>query len=505
MSAGGTLRTEFATKAEFVLSKTQSAVNLAFPRIGDLPFTTFVSFAAVLFGFTAFTDVLLCIVSARSRALDQFFFPLWVEGLNALWMCVQFILLADLMYVFFRYYRPRPKDTEKPKIGESQVRQPKMWFYCTRFVKATMNPRSYLLLLSILLPMNALLFYNGIGRPVFTPSRLSAYNSTTNITELVQTGTWPRGGGLQVDPYTWEVFQFVNNVSVAFEPRLIVSSKECYDYSSPEFALLGRLRGGPDGEAEEFPKQAYCEALIGTMMSGSFGEPPSSSQRTWQHDEDTWDEAFEFAVRLFSALAGIVADQSEGRNTMISMVGFSFLKDMTDVFDMFMLTFSDVDQMHEGRPQLTVNYGLENYDWSFHDLIFAFLWIGMGFVLLRALAVIGFTPFVYIFQICGSTLTPAELRKPIDAFFSMVFIEVPFLSLRWVAWRHYGVPVSVMAVKNVLGIYEDLYILGVVHGFGEDERPRGLRLLFMSPEARKKALAADELAASKTIPERREA
>lgn len=454
------------------IASTKSAVDFAFPRIGDLPFGTFVTFAAILFAFTAFTDVMLCIVVTRARALDQFFFPPWVEVMNILWMAVQILLLGDLLYVFLRYYRPRERDSDRPKIEKSSVRQPKAWVCCVRSLRATMTPRGYLLMLSLLLPMNALLFYKGLGRPVLTPSRLDGYN----VTDLLVAGDWPRGSGLEVDLLSWEVLRYNGSVATPFTPQFLITSQECYGATSGEYKILGRLRGGPGGVPEEFPKQAYCEALVGTMMAGSFGKPHSENQKAWQHDEDTWDEAIEFAVRLFGSLAGIVADQSEGTNTLLSMVGFSFLKDMTDVFDMFMLTFADVDQMHEGRPQLIVNADVQGYQWSYHDLVFVWIWVGMMIVLLRALAVIGFTPFVYLFQVAGSSLSPAQLRMPIDAFFSMFFIEIPFLTLRWIAWRHYGVPVSVMAVKNILGIYEDLYMLGIVRGFGPGEKPRGVRL-----------------------------
>jgi len=238
---------------------------------------------------------------------------------------------------------------------------------------------------------------------------------------------------------------------------------------------LGQLRL-TNGEAEDYPKQAYCEALIGTMMAGSFAEPSSVNEVTWQQDEDKWDEAFEFALRLFSSLAGVVADQTEGVNTMLSLIGLSFLKDMTDVFDMFMLTFADVDQMHEGRPLLNFNHGLPGYQWSFHGLVQSWIWAGVAVVLMRALAVIGFTPFVYILRCGGCTAPEEELRKPIDAFFSMCFIEIPYLSLRWIAWYRYGVPVSVMAVKNILGLYEDLFFIGIFQGFGGG-KARGIRLL----------------------------
>merc|ERR1719219_385527 len=94
---------------------------------------------------------------------------------------------------------------------------------------------------------------------------------------------------------------------------------------------------------------------------------------------------------------------------------------------------------------------------------------------MRAFAVIGFTPFVHFLRLSGCTVPDQELRRPIDAFFSMLFIEIPFLSLRWIAWWQYGVPVSVMAVKNILGIYEDLFFLGIMQGFG-GHKARGIRL-----------------------------
>jgi len=276
---------------------------------------------------------------------------------------------------------------------------------------------------------------------------------------------------------TWEVFTWNGTAAQEFLPKLFITSRECYNATSPEYRLLGLLRSNGDGEAEDHPKQAYCEALIGTMMAGSFAEPSSVNEITWQQDEDKWDEAFEFALRLFSSLAGVVADQQEGVNTIISLMGLSFLKDMTDVFDMFMLTFADVEQMHEGRPLLNFNHGLPGYKWSFHELVQAWIWMGVIVVLLRALAVIGFTPIVYIFRRCGCTVPDEELRRPIDAFFSMCFIEIPYLSLRWIAWYRYGVPVSVMAVKNILGIYEDLFFIGIVQGFGGAKKARGIRLL----------------------------
>jgi len=209
---------------------------------------------------------------------------------------------------------------------------------------------------------------------------------------------------------------------------------------------------------------------------------------SWGRDEDRWDEGFEFNLRLFSSLAGLVADQlcaapdMGGHATGLSSMGFWFLKDMTDLFDMFMLTFADVGQMNEGRPLLEgVKAGYRGYQFSFHSLSFTFIALGVGVVFLRALPLLGREPVVCIFKAIGKKLgcrpKRHHLRRPIDAFFSLVIIEMPFLFLRGLAWLRYGVPVSVMAVKNVLGIFEDLTYLGILHGFdGANAANRGFRL-----------------------------
>jgi hypothetical protein len=307
-----------------------------------------------------------------------------------------------------------------------------------------------------MLPINVLFFYQFLGKPVYTPSRLSG----KNVDGLL--ATWPRGGGLEIDVATWAM-----NVTdgEAFEPPLYITGKECYAYNSGEFRILGRL------QFEEIPKQAYCETTIGTMMVDWRKE---STDRAWQHEEDTWDEAYEFGIRLFAALAGVMADSAAG-----SQYTFWFLRDMTDVFDIYFLTYADVEQMHEGRPLLAGNHDIAGYEQSYHNWV-AF-WLAVGFVILflRALADIGFEPFIWMFRRCGCKAEHLALRRTFDALFSLFLIEIPFLCLRWVAWTQYGLPVSVMAVKNVFGIYEDLYALGILRGFNAgDKGPRGIQLLF---------------------------
>merc|ERR1712032_1165069 len=169
------------------------------------------------------------------------------------------------------------------------------------------------------------------------------------------------------------------NVSAYKAPSKLVpiTNTECYRYGSGEFRILSRLQG------ELIPKQAYCESLIGTTLANWRRE---KSMAEWQHDEDIWEECFQFVVRLFGSLAGIVADQSQDLTSMW------FLRDMTDVFDMYMMSFADVDQMHEGRPLLEGTHGLfvsTPFGWSYHVIICIAIWLGYLTVLLRALSIVG--------------------------------------------------------------------------------------------------------------------
>merc|ERR1712137_864394 len=186
-------------------------------------------------------------------------------------------------------------------------------------------------------------------------------------------------------------------------------------------------------------------------------------------NDDKWNEAFEFSTRLFSSLAGVVADaiqetsryqhqfETKYHGRLLGGMGFWFMKDMTDVYDMFMLTFADTTQMNEGRPVLIGTIDRVSY----HTIVYTFIWIGYCVVLLRALALVGGEPISFCLEKCCD---PAKVRVRVDATLSLCFIEIPYLFLRWFAWYYYGLPVSVMAVKNVLGIIDDLRYLHIIRG-----------------------------------------
>eukprot|EP00747_Dinoflagellata_sp_TGD_P193433 gnl/TRDRNA2_/TRDRNA2_59589_c0_seq1.p1 gnl/TRDRNA2_/TRDRNA2_59589_c0~~gnl/TRDRNA2_/TRDRNA2_59589_c0_seq1.p1 ORF type:complete len:657 (-),score=103.88 gnl/TRDRNA2_/TRDRNA2_59589_c0_seq1:75-2045(-) len=487
-----------------------------------LPLIAFSAFLAVLSAFAFAVDVLLVVTVRRAQANGRSF-SRTVMGMNYCWIIVQMVLIGDLAQTILKRARRRkgsscisgapngeigsaglgrattsaePVEEDDEKLAgedsddddhgddveakesedeEAQWRSKESHTAgrdlqrrrtyrrrgpngrCSSLFRVELTPLRYLMLLSILLPLNTLLFYGSIGSPVLTASRLEG----RDIDSLVQNPEgWLQSDDLLVDPLAWTVaVANSTRVFVPLDPPLTISSKECYSYDSVEFYILGRLIG------EETPKQVYCESLIGTMMAQWRAEKSSA---TWQHSEDVWEEAWTFSVRLFGSLAGLVADQST------EIRGGGFLKDMTDVFDMYMLTFVDIEQMHQGRPLLAGRHGVEGvYQRSYHDWVFVWLFLGYATVLLRALSVLGFEPCARLMRwCCCPQARLSEVRGPAAAMLPLVLLELPFLGLRWIAWHQYGVSVSVMAVKNVFGIYEKLQLLGVIPGLVSSHRKR---------------------------------
>lgn len=338
-----------------------------------------------------------------------------------------------------------------------------------------LKPRRYLLVLALLLPMNVLFFYRRIGKPVFDNPVMKA----GSIDDLVENDQLCNdvselrpsdkhvivGSSYSVDIFTWEVSSNVTG-SMRKTP-FYLSSQRCYHPNDFEYKILGQLQCNPSA------RQASCDSVLGTLLFDKHG---------W--DDDLWEEVFGFLVRLFGAFAGVIAD------TMLAKEGGGFLEDMTDIFDMYMLSFEDVDQMHEGRPLLGSRSEVSS---NYHDWVPVFISTAYAAMILRALAMFGYRPLMQLMLRMGHPIADqaeadqveigkAKLQQSITAAMSLVCIEVPFLSLRAMALFKYQVPVSVLAIKNVLHCYKELRILRVVRGFGEerghDVREEGVYLFW---------------------------
>jgi len=329
-------------------------------------------------------------------------------------------------------------------------------------------------MLSICLPINILCVYLAVGAPVYSASSFSEspyFNANYNIDELLGPG-WPRSGGLEVDVARRSV-TFINGLEAT---PVILSSQACYRPNDPEYRILAKILN------ETWLKQAGCESVLGKMLAEWHKERKGTTG--WQRGDDFWVEIFDFTVRLFGALAGLVA------NRAASQMGGGFLEDMLDIFDMYMLTFADVDQLREGRPLLSGGLNGIHY----HKKIHCFILLAYSTMIMRALAIVGFKPISSIIAKalvkCGISFPTSELHSMMVAVQSLSFVEIPFLWMRWSIWNRYGVRVSVLAVKNLFGIYLDLVTLGLLHGIGESQGPRGFRYCCMqSGDERDRAVA----------------
>jgi len=425
-----------------VRHKLRSLSTVTFGKtVGDVPFVLFTLFWITLFSFALFIDVLLLVVTVRAEQRGRPFSAPTKAG-NAVWMLVQITLLCDILRSYKRYYVKKWSDDwvdPVPTISGCSLQQPTVWTGMQRFLQcfsnsAKLTPRTYLLILAVVLPLNVLICFPAAGRPFYTETALEGYD----IDGLLNSSSWPRGGDLVVDTSTWVVM----DVNRSMNPQLNLKDKACYPPWSNEYKILAKLLG------EERPKQAYCESTFGATIAlnqANWNAP------AWQQDDDIWDECFEFSVRMFAAIAGLIADKT------LSGVGGGFLEDMTDMFDMYMLSFQDVDQLIEGRPLLG---GL--HVWVSTAVVFAYIAL-IG----RALGVLGFNPLAhFLVRIKGPESDLNHIRTVVVLIGSLSCVEVPFLVLRWVAWWICAVPVSVLAVKNVLAIYQNLRLLGVFGTLG---------------------------------------
>lgn len=445
------------------------------PRIGHISLISFFSFLTVVGWFTAFTDVILIIVSVRAEEHGAGFSTL-VVTLNYLWILVHIFLLFDWWSVFLQHFTKVnilcccPSRKNIVIDTDSKFPQPLSWIWLRKSVGCcrrscpdpgtpdykleTINPHTYLLLVSLLVPVNTILFYDGLASPVYSEQQLQ----NKNVPALL--AGWPTGGNLTIDIIRGKITDSADtNFSV------LVNATNCYAMDSYEFEILQKLTD------QSYPKQPYCETLLGTMMVNS-AQSYDHSEDSWTMSDDRWDEAFEFSTRLFSALAGIVADTIQedisSPVTFFGGMGFWFMKDMSDVYDMFMLTYADTSQLNEGRPVLSAFVNeMTGYHTSFHTHVYTWIWLGFFVVVLRALNLVGVHPVATLVRCCLPCCKKSNgdrLRVQIDSVLSLCFIEIPYFCLRWLAWRYYGLPVSVMAVKNVLGIFDDLRYLGIVRG-----------------------------------------
>merc|ERR1719163_2728368 len=76
---------------------------------------------------------------------------------------------------------------------------------------------------------------------------------------------------------------------------------------------------------------------------------------------DRWEEGYDFVLRLFGFSAGALAD------AMLGDLAGGFMEDLTDIYDLYMMTFQKVELMKEGKPH--VYMGTWTWSLNFDDIV----------------------------------------------------------------------------------------------------------------------------------------
>mmetsp|Transcript_137465 Transcript_137465/g.293775 ORF Transcript_137465/g.293775 Transcript_137465/m.293775 type:complete len:492 (+) Transcript_137465:74-1549(+) len=296
---------------------------------------------------------------------------------------------------------------------------------CLRGCGLKVNGETYVLVLAMLLPAHVLCLYGELGEPVWSQPLLGGYN----VDMLVNDTFWPSYGNLSVDEISW-VVTVHNNTNIS---AFALSTRECYEPASGEFKILERLVG-------DRPKQAECETTLGSLAVEALG---------W--DDDGWEETFDFSLRIFAALAGVIA------NKVLEGDSGGFMEDLSDIFDMYMFTFADTEQIHEGKKLMR-----EGSTGKMHEWIWACVVLGYASMLVRCYMSLAYDsnadPIAWLSRtcVCGGKCEKERLRNVFDAFLSLMFIELPFLALRIYAAGMFRIPVSIMGVKNAFSAISDI-------------------------------------------------
>lgn len=310
--------------------------------------------------------------------------------------------------------------------------------------------RKYMLILAVILPLNSLFLFTQVGAPVFEPSVLEDVASIGPLLEAVKNSTssdlFVSAGNLLLNMKTQEVRNMSNNATITK-----ISGQSCYQPGTPEFKLLGSLQG------EDMPKQASCESMLGSSLAESLGFITDSDNR--------WEEIYDFSCRVFITVGGLVGER------LIEGSAGGLLVDLTDSFDMLMLSFQNVVQLNDGLNQL------EGFLQVVDFVVFT-NYLGLIFRCFHSLD-IGHSIVRPCFKCSGLEhfimgprgYNEQDAKKVVGASMSFIF-ELSFLSIRLLAFCFFEVPMSVLAMKNLFGIYDDwqqLVALRTLHAASHDE------------------------------------
>jgi len=185
-----------------------------------------------------------------------------------------------------------------------------------------------------------------------------------------------------------------------------------------------------DATVTKIPTQAACNSVLSTEFEGVGGL-----------EGRRWEEFHELALRLFGFAGGVIADLT------FNTLSGGFAADITDAIDLYLLSYKNVNLMIKGNLALSpTSFAVYDTELTFNEIVMLTIIIAYFLIFLRV--VVGhktlsvFSHSFHVGHACGVLLS--------------LFQEVAFMIIRLYACIKYGIPVSVLILKNIVGVVLDL-------------------------------------------------
>jgi len=232
-------------------------------------------------------------------------------------------------------------------------------------------PVNTLVLVALILPFNTLWFYKYTGNPVLSEDCI----------------LYKEVGGTIMQNAVGELFPPVSWIDAPFDK-------------------------------DSIPAQPGCSSVVGTLAGDYFG-----------FNDDRYEELYELEIRFFGFIIGAFAETCYS----IASLSGNFMADLTDIYDLFVMSFASTNLMKEGKLPFCTQ--------SLDTVIFTSLLVAYCLIVLRFVIPLKFKDW----KVCGRF----NMSDPIIGSFLSLCQEVMFFTVRIWAWGVFEVPISILMLKNI--------------------------------------------------------
>lgn len=180
---------------------------------------------------------------------------------------------------------------------------------------------------------------------------------------------------------------------------------------------------------DAIPAQPDCMTMVGLL-----------AERWGSSDGDYYEELYALLLHAFAGIVGLFVYTYND----VAVEAGGFVADFFDVYDLYTMSFQNLSLMREGKIQF---FTAKLNKRVFTTIIFAYVSIGVRWQMKDCKC------------LCCTASARTQTLNILGVVMSMLH-EMIFFFLRFDAWWTYGVPVSVLLLKNVGAFcFEDLVAL----------------------------------------------